>query len=233
MIPERSGVLSQHKPFEVRPYLHTEVRGVLERANCKEPNSASITFTLPADSHVLPLFGREMFTQLVTLHNAHPFANRYIAVETLMAFDPDINTMRKKLDDGTVIYGEDIVSHELRHYITQQSFKKNQHKPTEIGFSFYWKRVEDDYILCCKAAVEDDMSLPPHARREVYMAPINPSWADVRAYYQTYSVMNPTRHIGALPIARSNTEVDIELLDRWLYKNRYSIDSRQFHFNKI
>jgi hypothetical protein len=174
-----------------------------------------------------------MFAQLAALHNTHPFSNRYVGVETLMAFDPHINTMSKKLDDGTIVYGEDIVTHELRHFTTQQSFKKNPHTPTEVGFSFYWDRMGDDYILCCRAGIQDDLSLPAHERREVYMAPTNPSWSDVHAYYQTYSVMNPTRHIGALPIARSNTEVDFELLDKWLYKNRHSIDSRQFHFNKI
>ncbi|MFZ2206595.1 MAG: hypothetical protein WA061_04845 [Microgenomates group bacterium] len=218
--------------------LKQEVNQLLTATWADQTKTQTVSFTMPAESHVMPLFGNEVFKQLVHLHNAHRYPHLFVSPLTLMTFDSEIDTYAKTVKGGIPIHGEGIIPHEHKHFWEYESLfgvGEKPAKPAQIQLSFFWEKCGDVYELNCSGDHLTADGIPEPRYRSVYIAPQNPSITDLKKYYKSFVTLNPMKwkqHVqmatAATRMTYSNEDIDPEFFHMWLHKNRHTIDSKQF-----
>jgi len=223
---------------EVPRIIHSRVGEFLGHMYAYPAQARSLAFTLPTDSHILPLVGKEIFTQLVAYHNTHPTPHLFVSPYTLMNFDPTIDEYRKTIKGGVAIQGEGIVPHEYKHYLEYQSLHTNSSLTADLLFTFYWEQYGYGSELKCKGLLKTRDKIPHNKFRSVYIAPTNPSRGDIQKYRRTLLTLNPFVWSENIKLAEKvyqtmylSDDVDPEFLDTWLYRNKALVDSSKFIWN--
>lgn len=218
--------------------LKQEVGQLLTATYADQTKTQTVSFTMPAESHIMPLFGNEVFKQLVHLHNAHRYPHLFVSPFTLMTFDSEFDTYAKTMKKTIPIRGEGIIPHEHKHYWEYESlFGLNQkpERPAKIELSFFWEKYGDVYELNCGGNLLTADDIPEPRYRSVYIAPQNPSATDLKKYYKSFVTLNPAKWKQHVQMAASatryvyaNENIDPEFLHMWLNKNRHTVDQKQF-----
>ena len=112
------------KPDGIMDKMHDNIAGALKRLNGDGDYVARFRFRVPEQSHLLPLFQRQLFVDLVDFHNKNSDKNSFVHPLTLMIFDPTLESISKDISSkrGTFenLKGEDAIHHELRHFLALQ-----------------------------------------------------------------------------------------------------------------
>ncbi len=147
------------------------------KANSEKDLIRFFAFKLPGDSHFLPLFEKELFSQLVKFHNTNDTKDQYVNPMLLMSIDP----MFPNLKDGK-IRGESLFEHELQHFFKwQESRGKSKDSGCFVGFSLV-KKLEDGIMLLTYEVsfIPEDNISSFDQELGIAFAPRFPSSGDIR-----------------------------------------------------
>lgn len=135
-----------------------------------------VAFKLPEDSHLLPLFENELFTQLVKYHNEKDTEQTSIHPHLLMNIDPMYPSILK--DHKTTSRGETVLEHELQHFFEYQDRTENTSNAWAV-FKLYKAGLENNKTISYSAQIVDEEQLRFKDQVEVALAPRLPSSEDI------------------------------------------------------
>lgn len=173
------------KPHVLPGLLKSSIKNGLDQLQNDGDIIARFVFRAPQDTHVLPLFQNEQFSQLVQLHNTESKNHAFVHPLTLMMFDPqlaNLNLAHKKPFHN--IRGEDAIQHELRHFLRLQELWKADAKGV-IEFNLHWQETKDMMTLVGGGTFTTDEIPNNDDRMYTLGAPLYPSKFDLEELNET------------------------------------------------
>lgn len=157
------------------------IKDALELAKVEDSEAivATFNFPVPRDSHLIPLFERALFEQLVSFHNANDTQSRHVDLFDLMSLDPELP---KLTTDDQKIRGELMSEHELAHEFANI----DKHEYPEHGidgriiYDLEWKNIDNRMVLKTNARllyIPEDESI--ERKIDISLAARYPSQSDI------------------------------------------------------
>jgi hypothetical protein len=102
-------------PENIRPEIQKSIADALGLAETEDTEKviATFNFPVPRDTHLIPLFEKQLFEQLTNFHNKNDTELRQVDLLDLMSLDPELPKLTSQ--DG-MTRGELTSEHELAHF---------------------------------------------------------------------------------------------------------------------
>lgn len=148
-------------PENIRAEIRKTVASALELAEIEDAEKviATFNFLVPRDTHLIPLFEKQLFEQLVNFHNNNDTETRHVDLLDFMSLDPEL----PKLTSGDgVIRGELTSEHELAHFFTNIDGQESPEFGIQgrIVYELAWVNENNRMVLktnaCYKYFPEDE-----------------------------------------------------------------------------
>ena len=137
------------KPEDIIPRINKNIKAALGRLNIDGDFNAKFSFRMPDQAHILPLFQKELFSDLIDFHNTNSDTNGFVHPYTLMMVDPNLRNLsvdiKSRKGAFVKLYGEDAVQHELAHFLALQELWKSGAKGN-IEFVLQWEKIKISYL---------------------------------------------------------------------------------------
>ena len=171
------------KPEDIIPRINKNIKAALGRLNIDGDFNAKFSFRMPDQAHILPLFQKELFSDLIDFHNTNSDTNGFVHPYTLMMVDPNLRNLsvdiKSRKGAFVKLYGEDAVQHELAHFLALQELWKSGAKGN-IEFVLQWEKIKISYGLMLEGEFIPDEISNDFDRTYTIGAPLFPSSEDLQ-----------------------------------------------------
>lgn len=228
--------------------LKTRIASNLDNLDRGKSKASLMRFALPDELHTIPLYERELFTQLVEFHNRIATPLRFVHPFTLMILDPDIGIYRPQGVSENAPAMQNSSSRILDYYLAMQDQAKPAIPQAVLGHMLFWEQGHDEPIeaLSCGVYIYPNPG-EKYDVSAISAAPSFPSWQDQELMMQDASATGPLAGIRnslkRFTAGRRKTfeqkggmfgkVIDLDtaaesVFVRWCEENRYRINMEPF-----